>query len=143
MGGKWNWKRKTERDGGESGRDGGSKRRWYAKEGKESLLEIVSVKEVQMPKFDNRENENPKKFLQEFEEFLNIRGIPDKWAKVWFRKAIGENIRDWFEAVGERAELGPCSYRGSRIMSGKPRLSGGFILLGLTGMARLQKSNIC
>lgn len=76
----------------------------YVREIKDDWMDMEAVKEVQLPKFDNRTNENPRKFLQDFEEFLNIRGISEKWANVGFRKAIGANIKFWFEAVGERAE---------------------------------------
>lgn len=63
-----------------------------------------SVKEVPLPTFNNETNENPRKFIQDFEAFLDLRGITSRWAKVWFKRAIGINIQDWFEAVGERTE---------------------------------------
>lgn len=57
-------------------------------------------KEIPLPNFDNRSEENPKRFLEEFEEFIKLREVHSNWRIYWFKKCLGEATRLWFDAVG-------------------------------------------
>lgn len=61
------------------------------------------VKDMPLPKFGAREEENPRRFLEEFSEFVKARGIGNAWRTYWFQKCLGEEPKLWFEAVGKEA----------------------------------------
>lgn len=56
-------------------------------EGRSKRVRDTSIfQELQPPKFGDEEGENPKKFIEEIEEFLEIKEIPEEWKITWFRK---------------------------------------------------------
>lgn len=69
-----------------------------------SVADQSTLKELPLPVFNDRENENPRKFIEELEEFIAMKGISEKWSKFWFRRGIGENALTWYEAIGSRAK---------------------------------------
>lgn len=60
-------------------------------------------KDIPLPKFEDRVEENPRRFLDEFAEFLSVRGVPKDWKIYWFKKCLGEAPRVCFHAVGRDA----------------------------------------
>lgn len=58
------------------------------------------VKEIMPPKFEDNNRENPKKFIEEIEEFMDVKGVPEEWRNMWFRKCVGEKVLLWYEAIG-------------------------------------------
>lgn len=81
-----------------------SKRTGMTKESRETVADQSTLKELQPPIFNDRENENPHKFIEELEEFIEVKGISEKWGKFWFKRGIGENVLAWYEAIGNRAK---------------------------------------
>lgn len=67
---------------------------------REIIADQNTLKELLPPTFNNQENENPRKFIEELEEFIEVKGISNKWGKCWFKRGIGENVRAWYEAIG-------------------------------------------
>lgn len=58
-------------------------------------------REMPSSSFDDKDNENPKRFIEEFEEFVELKGVPDEWRSIWFKKCLGEKTLLWFEAIGK------------------------------------------
>lgn len=58
-------------------------------------------KDIPLPSFNNRSDENPKKFLEDFEEFIELKGVPKEWKSFWFKKCLGETTKLWFDAIGK------------------------------------------
>lgn len=56
--------------------------------------------DAELPKFDNRREENPRRFFEDFEEFTRVRGIDCNEKIYWLKRCLGESTRTWFEVVG-------------------------------------------
>lgn len=52
------------------------------------LTDVNVMRDLTPPKYEDNKKENPKKFIQEVEEIMSIRGIPEEWKKLWFRKCM-------------------------------------------------------
>lgn len=55
-------------------------------------MEIDSswVREIMVPKFEDNGMENPRKFIEEIEDLMEVKGVPNEWRHVWFRKCVGD-----------------------------------------------------
>lgn len=70
----------------------------------QEIIELGVSKDIIPPKFDDRPDENPKSFVEEFEEFARLKRIPKYLKKTWFRRCVGEKVGIWYEAIGRTAE---------------------------------------
>lgn len=68
------------------------------------MMDASLMKEIMPPKFEDRNGENPKKFIEEIEEFMNLKGVPDEWKNMWFKKCIGDKVLLWYEVIGRNAK---------------------------------------
>lgn len=64
------------------------------------LAEHNIMKEIPLPNFNNKREENPKRFLEEFNEFIKVRGVSKEWMVYWFKQCLGEETKLWFDAGG-------------------------------------------
>lgn len=56
--------------------------------------------EAELPRFSNKVNENPRRFLEDFEEFVRTRRIEESGKIYWLKKCLADSVKTWFEAVG-------------------------------------------
>lgn len=61
-------------------------------------------RDVPTPSYNDEANENPRRFLKEFEEFAKLKGVTQEWKISWFRRCLGEKTRLWFDAVEKDTE---------------------------------------
>lgn len=50
------------------------------------------LQELQPPKFGDADGENPRKFIEDLDDFMAIKEIPEEWRNIYFRKCIGNKI---------------------------------------------------
>lgn len=68
------------------------------------LVDQSLMKELVPTSFKDEKGKNPKKFLGELEEFMNMKGIPEDWRILWFKKCIEGKVLLWYEVIGKKAE---------------------------------------
>lgn len=69
----------------------------------QEVVDTSEIKELSLPKFEDKPEENPKRFIAEFEEFARIRKFNDEVKMMWFKKCLGTMVRSWYDAIGSTA----------------------------------------
>lgn len=87
-----------------AGRTGESDEWNHLRENSQETMDSSVIKEIIPPKFEDRPEENPKRFVKQFEEFARLKRIPEDLKKMWFRRCIGEKVNIWYEAIGRNAD---------------------------------------
>lgn len=69
--------------------------------GIKKVRDMTMYQDLIAPKFGNGLGENPKQFINELEEFFDLKGIPEEGKRVWFKKCVDDRVILWYEAIGK------------------------------------------